>query len=48
LSLIQQNFFTILVDAMFTTFREPLFTKVFDAVARKCFAACVWRARIAD
>jgi hypothetical protein len=48
LSLIQQNFFTIPVDAMFTTFREPLFTKVFDAVARKCFAACVWRARIAD
>jgi hypothetical protein len=45
---VRQNFFTIPVDAMFTTFREPLFTKAFDVIAPKRIAACVWRARIAD
>jgi len=37
-------FFTIFVDAIFTTLFERLFTKVFDVVAQTAAFSCLYRA----
>ncbi|QWG12132.1 hypothetical protein KMZ29_20775 [Bradyrhizobium sediminis] len=37
-------FFTIFVDAIFTTLFERLFTKVFDVIAQTAAISCMYRA----
>jgi hypothetical protein len=37
-----ENSFIILVDRIFTTFIEPLFTNVFDAIAQIAAASCLY------
>jgi hypothetical protein len=37
-------FFTIFVDAIFTTLFERLFTKVFDGIAQTAAFSCLYRA----
>jgi hypothetical protein len=43
-----RNFFATFIDRKFTTSIEQPFTKVFDAIAPLCAAACLYRARNAD
>jgi hypothetical protein len=43
-----QQFFIILVDAIFTTLFERPFTKVFDVTGAKPGNSCLYRARNAD
>jgi hypothetical protein len=39
-----ENSFIMLVDRIFTTFIEPLFTNVFDAIAQIAAAPCLYPA----
>jgi hypothetical protein len=43
-----QNFFTIFVDAIFTTLFERPFTNTFDVIAQTQAFACLYRAGNAD
>jgi hypothetical protein len=43
-----RNFCGILVDAIFTTSFEPLFTKLFDVISQTAAFACLYRACNAD
>jgi hypothetical protein len=43
-----QIFFTLFVDAIFTTLLEPLFTNALDVIREKSMRDCVCRARHAD
>jgi hypothetical protein len=45
---VAQNSFIIFVDRIFTTFIEPLFTNVFDAIAQIAAASCLYPARNGD
>jgi hypothetical protein len=44
----RRNSFIIFVDRIFTTFIEPLFTNVFDAIAPIAAIPCLYRAGNAD
>jgi hypothetical protein len=41
-------FFIIFVDAIFTTLFEPLFTNVFEVIARNSAISCLYLARTTD
>jgi hypothetical protein len=45
---VAENSFIIFVDRIFTTFIEPLFTNVFDTIARIAVMSCLCRAGNAD